>query len=205
MHLCHMRHIPFLLIVYRVLAAVGILVLSTFNSEAITVIVFLILTGLISDIFDGIIARKLNVATERLRRMDSMVDQFFWVAIGAALLLLRIDFIKTHWLGFVSILVAEITIYLVAYFKFKKEVATHSWGAKAWTLSMLAFVIELLISGDATYTYYIWIWLGLVSRSEIIAIFIYLNHWQADVPTLWHAVHLAKKTKENKSKNAEIQ
>lgn len=179
-----------LLIVYRAFAAAGILVLGMFFSKATLAIVVLIITGLLSDIFDGIIARKLNISTEKLRRLDSTVDQFFWLAIGATLLFVQFNFIKAHWLGFSAILLAELLIYLVAFVKFKKEVATHSWGAKAWSISMLIFVVELILSGTATYTYFIWVALGLVSRVEIIAIFLILNTWQADVPTFWHAFKL---------------
>lgn len=39
--------------------------------------------GLISDIFDGIIARYLDVADDRLRKWDAQVDVFFWLAAGA--------------------------------------------------------------------------------------------------------------------------
>jgi len=40
--------------------------------------------GLLSDIFDGIIARRLGVATPSLRRLDSQTDAAFWLAVLAS-------------------------------------------------------------------------------------------------------------------------
>ena len=52
----------------------------------------LILTAaVLSDIFDGILARRLGVATPSLRRLDSAVDVVFYLAVGFAL-----------WLGYGS-------------------------------------------------------------------------------------------------------
>src|SRR5215469_1986808 len=45
---------------------------------------FLLSLGVLSDIFDGIIARRLGVATSRLRRADSLADVIFWLAVLAA-------------------------------------------------------------------------------------------------------------------------
>lgn len=68
-------NIPISLILFRLLLAPIILVLAYFTGEnAKMTIVVLMYLGLISDILDGIIARKQNISSEKLRRMDSQTD-----------------------------------------------------------------------------------------------------------------------------------
>jgi phosphatidylglycerophosphate synthase len=74
------NHIPILLIYSRLLIGIIILLLSIIhinNFSSIAIGLFSI--GLLTDIFDGIVARKLNISTQKLRRLDSTVDQIFFV------------------------------------------------------------------------------------------------------------------------------
>jgi CDP-diacylglycerol--glycerol-3-phosphate 3-phosphatidyltransferase len=54
---------------------------------------FLMLTlmyfGLLTDIFDGIIARKVGVSSEKLRRLDSQTDLVFLAFVGICSLLFK--------------------------------------------------------------------------------------------------------------------
>jgi CDP-diacylglycerol--glycerol-3-phosphate 3-phosphatidyltransferase len=74
--------VPYLLIYSRLLIGFLILLLSIYHIPHYPAIaVTLLVIGLLTDIFDGIIARRLNVSTERLRRLDSTVDQVFFVTV----------------------------------------------------------------------------------------------------------------------------
>ncbi len=86
--------------------------------------------GLLSDIFDGIIARKYGVSSVRLRRMDSQVDLVFWLAIGFSCYLLNPEIIKEHKIGIISIFVMEAMCYLISFLRFKKETCTHAFLSK---------------------------------------------------------------------------
>lgn len=80
-----MRLIPKALIFARLLIGILILIFSFLhvdNYKTITIILFTI--GLLTDIFDGIIARQLKISTQNLRRLDSTVDQIFFVLIAVA-------------------------------------------------------------------------------------------------------------------------
>ncbi|MCS3531428.1 phosphatidylglycerophosphate synthase [Chryseobacterium sp. JUb7] len=80
-----MKTIPYILIVTRFILAPIILLLAYLKGEESR---FLILTlmysGLLTDIFDGIIARKTGVSSEKLRRLDSQTDLIFWLSLGFA-------------------------------------------------------------------------------------------------------------------------
>ena len=71
-------NIPKVLILFRLLLAPIILGLAYFigDDSKITIVVLMYL-GLISDILDGIVARKQGVSSTSLRRMDSQTDMVF--------------------------------------------------------------------------------------------------------------------------------
>ncbi|MFP3637285.1 CDP-alcohol phosphatidyltransferase family protein, partial [Bacillus sp. SIMBA_033] len=66
-----MKNIPYLLIATRFILAPIILLLAYFKgTEARFLILALMYFGILTDIFDGIIARKVGVSSEKLRRLD---------------------------------------------------------------------------------------------------------------------------------------
>jgi len=180
-----MKNIPFLLIYSRILIGIIIGILALYKIENYSIwIVILMILGLITDIFDGIIARKLNVSTEKLRIWDSNVDQFFWLIVIGSIFYLNIEFIKEH-INWIAIIVSlEILCYIISYFKFKKSIATHSILAKLWTLTLLGFLIDLVLNGTSYLPFNICVVLGIVSRFEIILIILKLNKWTTDIPSV---------------------
>ena len=162
---------------------IGILALYKIENYSIWIVILMIL-GLITDIFDGIIARKLNVSTEKLRIWDSNVDQFFWLIVIGSIFYLNIEFIKEH-INWIAIIVSfEILCYIISYFKFKKSIATHSILAKLWTITLLGFLIDLVLNGTSYLPFNICVVLGIVSRFEIILIILKLNKWTTDIPSV---------------------
>ncbi|PZU04317.1 MAG: CDP-alcohol phosphatidyltransferase, partial [Chryseobacterium sp.] len=70
-----MKTIPYILIIIRFLLAPIILFLAYFQGiESRFLLLTLMHFGLLTDIFDGIIARKIGASSEKLRRLDSQTD-----------------------------------------------------------------------------------------------------------------------------------
>lgn len=181
-----MKKIPFLLIYSRILLGILIGILAICKAPHSPIwIVLLMSLGLITDIFDGIIARKLKVSTEKLRVWDSNVDQFFWLVIIVSIFYLNIAFVFNNivWIGCICLL--ECTAYLISYLKFKKSIATHSILAKIWTLSLLWFLIDLVLHSNSQVPFVVCVILGIVSRIEINLIILCLKQWTTDVPSIW--------------------
>lgn len=181
-----MYKIPFLLIYSRILIAIviGLLAIYKIDNFAIWIVILMCL-GLITDIFDGIIARKLNISTEKLRVWDSNVDQFFWLVTIVSIFYLNFDFVEKNllWIGIVLLL--EATTYIISYIKFKKSIATHSILAKLWTLFLLWFLIDLTINTKSKIPFIVCIALGILSRIEINLIIVMLKKWTTDVPSIF--------------------
>lgn len=180
-----MNSIPFLLIYSRIVIAitVGLIAISEIDNYAIW-IVSLISFGLLTDVFDGIIARKLNISTDKLRIWDSNVDQFFWLIVIASVFYLNFSFVKENFLWIAIILLLEFSSYLISYLKFKRTIATHSILAKVWTLSLLWFLIDLTLHSTSEVAFYSCIFLGVISRIEINLIVLRLKKWATDIPSI---------------------
>lgn len=180
-----MKHIPWLLIYSRIVFALLIVSMALVDASSTPYwIVGLMIAGLISDIFDGIIARRLGVSSEKLRVWDSNVDQFFWLVSIASIFYLRFDFVWAHAFWIVTVFVLEFLCYLSSLVKFKKPIATHSLLAKFWTLTMLVFLIDLTLHESSYVPFVVTVILGIVSRIEILLIVLGLKRWATDVPSI---------------------
>ena len=183
--------IPIALIFSRLIVGLTIIVLSiiridNYKAIAITLLSF----GLLTDIFDGIIARQLNVSTQKLRRLDSSADQAFFISVAVATYIQCPDFFKASTLKLTVLLGLEGLTYLISFLKFRKEIATHSIGAKVWTLLVFATLIQIILQCQSTILFNICFWVGILTRLEIIAIILTLKKWTNDVPTFYHSLQL---------------
>ena len=196
-----MNRIPILLIYSRLLLGLLVVFLSTLSLPNYAPIAFGILTiGLLTDIFDGIIARRLNISNEKLRRLDSTIDVVFFVSIAIATYLQCPDFFSSNVTKVMILVSSEVLTYIISYIKFKKEIATHSIGAKVWTLFLFATLVQIIFQCQSVLLFNLCFWIGLLTRIEIMAIVLSLKKWTNDVPTIYHAIQLrsGKKIKRHK-------
>lgn len=197
----YLVQIPALLIWSRLLFAALILFLSFRQPADFRLwINILLVTGLLSDVFDGMIARKLQVSTVKLRRMDSTVDQVFWLSALAGAYLICKEFFQQNATLLFLLLGAEALTYIISFIKFKKEVATHAILSKVWTLTILATLLEIIAGCNSTWVFMTCFYVGLITRAEIMGILFLLRKWENDVPSLYHAILIrqGKDIKRNK-------
>nr|WP_276901955.1 CDP-alcohol phosphatidyltransferase family protein [Pedobacter kyonggii] len=196
-----MKHIPIALIYSRLLIGFIIILLSFFHVNHYSFLAITLLSiGLLTDVFDGIIARKLNISSEKLRRLDSSTDQVFFISVAVATYIQCPDFFKINLVKLIVLGAFEASTYVLSYIKFKKEIATHSIGAKIWTLVLFSTLVEIMVHCESVVLFELCFWIGLATRLEILAIVFTLKKWTNDVPTIYHAVKLrqGKEIKRNK-------
>jgi len=183
--------IPIALIYSRLLIGLLLVGLSYYHAPHYgTVAVALLVVGVLTDVFDGIVARQLGISTQRLRRLDSTVDQVFWLLVVLATYLACPRFFSENGWQLGTLLGLEALTYVVSFLRFKKEVATHSFAAKAWVLVSFAALVQVSLSCQAGWVFQLCFVVGVLSRLEIIGILLTLKTWANDVPTLYHAVRL---------------
>jgi len=187
------KYIPVSLIIFRFLLAPIIVSLVYFlGNEIRPIIVILMYLGLISDIFDGIIARKLNISTVKLRRADSFVDLFFWISIGYSSWLLNSDIIISYSLPIIFVFVMEASCYLLSILKFKKEACSHAISAKIWGITLLIAFTSLIGFGYGGIPLIIGIIMAYVCQTDRILIILILPRWTPDIPSFYHAYLIRK-------------
>ena len=182
------RHLPMALIAFRALMIFVVPVLGWYGQGAFLALVILLAT--LSDIFDGIIARRLGVSTTNLRKADSTVDLIFWLASMTALYFLRPDDVMRNFIIIWYGIAAEIIEQLICLLRFHRLTATHARSAKFMGLCLLTGMIIMALGGSSVVAFWI-IGIGItVSVFDGSAIVVLLPYWEADVPSAWEAWRL---------------
>jgi phosphatidylglycerophosphate synthase len=151
--------------------------------------VTLVVIGFFADIFDGIIARKINVSNEQLRITDSVVDRIFWLCVLSACYLLFPVYISTNFWLLGIVLLGDLSVYIVSLIRFKKIPSPHNLLTKLWGILIAISIIEILITGHAV-SYNIMIVVGIISRVDSLLIYLFLRNWDHDIPSSYHAYQL---------------
>jgi phosphatidylglycerophosphate synthase len=193
--------IPKALIFSRLLIGIILLFLAIVHvAEFKIYAVTLITIGLLTDVFDGIIARRLNISTEMLRRLDSSIDLIFWILILFSTIIQYPEFYSKNITKLCILLGMEAMTYAISFIKFKKEIATHAIASKIWTLIIFLTLIQLIVSSDSVVLFNICFYTGIITRMEIIVIILLLKKWVTDVPSFYHAILLRQNKPIKRSK-----
>ncbi len=178
------RHLPFALTTLRLLLGPIALICALTNVPRWFFLPILI-TATLSDIYDGILARRFGVATPALRRYDSMTDVIYYLFILAAAFLLCKTVVAQNWPLIVLILLSEAGSILVCYVRFGKYPATHSYMAKFYGLCLLAALIALLVFNAGSWIIIALTIVALTANLEIIAIHLVMSKPPVDVRSIF--------------------
>jgi phosphatidylglycerophosphate synthase len=180
------RRIPILLTGLRALLAPVVVLLSLFAPLGPAFALCLI-AAFVSDIFDGVLARHLKVATVNLRRLDSVADTLFYAACVFAAWHLYPAAITQHVIALGVLAGLEVMRYAFDFLKFRREASYHMWSSKVWGIALFAGFFALLVLGSSGVAVSCAIYVGIVADLEGLLISLVLPRWQADVPTFVHA------------------
>jgi phosphatidylglycerophosphate synthase len=181
------RSVPVLLTGLRALLAPVVVLLSLYAPWPEAFAASLIVAFL-SDVFDGVLARRLGVATANLRRLDSAADTLFYAACVFAAWQLYPAAITQRLVPLSVLAVLEALRYVVDFAKFKREASYHMWSSKVWGIALFVGFFSLLVLGASGAAVSLAIYVGIIADLEGLAISVLLPRWQADVPSFVHAL-----------------
>jgi CDP-diacylglycerol--glycerol-3-phosphate 3-phosphatidyltransferase len=144
----------------------------------------LIVVGFVSDVYDGVVARRFGVATAGLRRLDSAADTVFYLAAAFAIWRLHPDSVARYRWLVVGVLATQILNHAFEIWKFGKEASYHAYAAKAWGLLLFVSMMMLLLFSDDRLLPVALV-MGLVSHTENFIITLRLPEWQHDVKSIF--------------------
>jgi phosphatidylglycerophosphate synthase len=180
-------YIPKILL-YSRLAFCLVVVIFTFqgfeNSKGI--VLFLLYAGVVADIFDGIIARKLNISTAKFRLLDTVFDLLFYLSILSFIASIQFEQIKHHRTIILVILLLEALMYTISLIRFKKFPSPHAILSKFWGL-YLVIEFSLVILDVKGNHFLIALIIGLFVHMDRVLIYVFLRTWDHDIPSSYHA------------------
>ena len=146
----------------------------------------ILIAGLFTDYFDGVIARRLGVARPWLRRLDSAVDVAFYLSIAAAAYLLERQTTLAAVFPLSLLIAAEFAIAGVSLVRFHSLPATHCHSAKLYGI-----ILFIRSTGILTFSWGPWaLWLsagfGWVANLECLGLLVQAKESPIDIPGLWH-------------------
>jgi CDP-diacylglycerol--glycerol-3-phosphate 3-phosphatidyltransferase len=184
-----MKSIPLLLTALRIALAPVIVLLALVRPSSFAFALCLT-AAFLSDIFDGVIARRLGVATPALRRLDSAADSVFYIAALYAVWHLHPSVIRERFAALGVLAFLEVARYAFDLAKFGREASYHMWSSKLWGIALFAGFFSALVSGSSGVFVSLAIYVGIVADIEGLAISLILREWKSDVPTVVHAFRL---------------
>lgn len=147
-----------------------------------------LLGALLSDIFDGVMARRLGVATPKLREADSWVDAWFCLCIAVSAWLahraLLAEVASLLWVWLATNLLSLAFDWL----KFRRFATYHAYSSKLAGLLLFIAMFSLFVFGGNRFLLGLALSASILSHLERMAITAVMPRWTPDILSFWHAL-----------------
>lgn len=171
---------------YRVIAAPFLIVLICLNEREL--FTWFLLISYVTDMIDGFLARKLKITSSRGSQLDSLGDQITFVIGLIGLLVFEFNFIKENHLLLMLIFIPYIIQMLIAFRKYGKATAFHTYLAKLSALVQGVFILWSLFFEPLYLLFYITIVLGVLETIEEITLIFMYDQWVDGVKGIYWAI-----------------
>ncbi len=178
---------------YRIVAAPFLLILIWFDLRLI--FTWLLLISYCTDAIDGYLARRLKITSARGSQLDSFGDQITLIVGLTGLFYFETVFIKTNLVLILIAFIPYITQMLIAYFKYGKATAFHTYLAKLSAILQSVFILWSLFFSPEYALFYIMIIIGLLETFEEIALIFMYDQWASDVKGIFWALRDKRRLK----------
>ncbi len=182
---------PNLLSGFRVVCAPVLLVLAWHGATGAFLTLFGL--GLVSDVLDGVIARRLGQESEFGARLDQWADFALWVSFPLGAWWLWPEIVRREAPYVILAIVCLLLPTAIAYARYRMVPGYHTWSAKLDAVLMGIGGPLLLIFGLA-WPFRIAALFLLVCAVDEIAITVLLPECRHDVPSAFHAARLRRPT-----------
>ena len=187
-------NIPNMITSYRLLMFPVILYFIISGRETLFAVFFVI--NMVTDFFDGYIARKFNMETELGAKLDSFADNFNYLLAFIGLLVFKMEEMRPHLLSFgifIGMLVLTVVVSLI---KFRKFPSFHLKTTKYSGDIQAMFFVCLFTFGFFSPLYYLMIVWGILGAIEHLAIQMILPEMRSNVRGLYWILKERKNEKE---------
>jgi phosphatidylglycerophosphate synthase len=148
--------------------------------------------GFLSDILDGVIARRAHTVSARLRELDGRTDVWFFAFIAASAWRTHPELVIAYRIPLLTVLGFQILAWVVDWIKYRRFSNYHAYSAKAFGLSIFATTVAWFTSSYADILIWFTVFFGMFCMLEEIAITLSLPRWVYDVPSIFHAIRIRR-------------
>jgi phosphatidylglycerophosphate synthase len=183
--------VPPALIVFRLVAGIALPLLAWLHTPPSALAALLVL-GFLSDVFDGLLARRLGTDTLPLRRLDTRCDIVF--ALGAVLAsLIANPSSGSQWFPWIwGYLALFLLRNAVDYLKYRASPSYHMWSGKLWSAVIYLAIFAALIGAAKPWLSTAAFCIYAINALEGIAASLVFSRPAKDIPSIWHAFRLRK-------------
>lgn len=171
---------------YRIAAVPFLLILIFWNEREI--FSWLLLISYSTDAIDGFLARKLKITSARGSQLDSYGDQVTLVVGLIGLIVFEPDFMLENYPLILIAFVPYIFQMIIAFRKYGKATAFHTYLAKLSAVIQGVFILWLLFFGPVYWLFYVMIILGVLETIEEITLIYLYDKWVAGVKGIYWAL-----------------
>jgi CDP-diacylglycerol--glycerol-3-phosphate 3-phosphatidyltransferase len=187
------------LVIFRLILGPTLLILALRLPTPGIWLGFLFVLGPVSDIFDGVLARRFGTATSRLRISDTAVDTVFYIMVLAAVVELDWIAIRDRIVLIVAVIALETVRHVFDLAKFRRIASYHTYSAKIWGLLLMLAVGALLCFRRGAWLLTVALVWGILSELEGLTFSILLPQWVHDVKTLPRALAIRRELEKKKT------
>jgi CDP-diacylglycerol--glycerol-3-phosphate 3-phosphatidyltransferase len=150
----------------------------------------LVALGFLSDVFDGVVARRLGTSTAGLRQADSWADIVFYICIAVSGWIAYPALLSAYSTPIIVFALVFVVWWIVNLARYGRPCSYHTYLSKIWGFCLLALIIALFGFEYVGIPIWLAIIVGIASYVEDILITCVLPNWTHDVPSLFHALRL---------------
>ncbi len=180
---------------YRIAAAPLLLLIIYLDMRLL--FTWLLLFSFVTDAIDGFLARKLKITSARGSQLDSIGDQITLVVGVIGLFYFENDFIRKQLFLLLVVFIPYMIQMLLAYIKYGKATAFHTYLAKLSAMVQAIFILWLLFFEPVYWLFYFMIAIGVLETIEEITLIFMYKTWVSGVKGIFWALKDRRRTKIN--------
>jgi len=178
-----LRHLPNALSAARLMAAPVLIGLAAAHQE--TAFAWLLVAALVSDVFDGLLARALHVRSALGATLDSAGDVTTLVSAACGIAVFHPEVYADHALSCWLVLGGWALVCIAALVRYGRLSSFHTYASKAAGYALGFFIAALFLVGFIAPLFHLAVVLSVASSAEELLLLRRLPDWRADVRGLW--------------------
>jgi len=183
---------------YRVIAVPILLTLAWYDERLL--FSWFLMISYSTDAIDGFLARKLKISSARGSQLDSFGDQLTLIVALIGLVVFEPDFIRDNLVLIAIAFVPYIIQMIIAFRKYGKTTAFHTYLAKLSAIVQSIFILWLLFFEPVYWLFYVMIVLGVLETIEEITLIFMYDDWVEGVKGVYWAYRDKRRVKSEATK-----